>query len=291
MSFLIDINDELYSGLGSYSTPCCVSMWTETLSCAVGHEEREYRSLVEDFVERCTTNHLKLNITKTKEMCIDFRRSRPSQQPISIKGVDVEVVRSYRYLGVHLDERLDWSVNTDMVYKKAQSRLYFLRRLGSFRICQELLLMFYQSVVASVLFYAVVCWGGSISRRDAGRLDRLVRKAGSVLGLELECLTPLAERRALSKLLNIMDSVHHPLHTTIIRQRSSFSGRLFFTDRYKWSPWYLVTVSLNHSAYTELLDIQASPFAHHLTEEHNIPIPVFQDASSGIHRAANEESQ
>ncbi|KAI4892522.1 hypothetical protein NFI96_005753 [Prochilodus magdalenae] len=123
-------------------------------------------------------------------------------------------------LGVHLDERLDWSVNTDIVYKKAQSRLYFLRRLGSFRICQKLLLMFYQSVVASVLFYAVVCWGGSISKRDAGRLDRLVRKAGSVLGLELESLTPLAERRALNKLLNIMDNVHHPLHTTIIRQRS-----------------------------------------------------------------------
>ncbi|KAI4903065.1 hypothetical protein NFI96_032847 [Prochilodus magdalenae] len=112
-------------------------------------------------------------ITKTKEMCIDFRRSRPSQQPISIKGVDVEVVRSYRYLGVHLDERLDWSVNTDTVYKKAQSRLYFLRRLGSFRICQKLLLMFYKSVVESVLFYAVVCWGDSISRRNAGRLDRL----------------------------------------------------------------------------------------------------------------------
>ncbi|KAI4875470.1 hypothetical protein NFI96_023752 [Prochilodus magdalenae] len=231
-----------------------------------------YRSLVEDFVEWCTTNHLKLNITKTKEMCIDFRRSRPSQQPISIKGVDVEVVRSYRYLGVHLDERLDWSVNTDIVYKKAQSRLYFLRRLGSFRICQKLLLMFYQSVVASVLFYAVVCWGGSISRRDAGRLDRLVRKAGSVLGLELESLTPLAERRALSKLLNIMDNVHHPLHNTIIRQRSSFSGRLLSqscsTDRLrrssvpqairlfsssqhrKWKLWTLFPSDSSSSRYT-----------------------------------------
>ncbi|KAI4898935.1 hypothetical protein NFI96_007066 [Prochilodus magdalenae] len=186
--------------------------------------EREYRSLVKDFVEWCTTNHLKLNITKTKEMCIDFRRSRPSQQSISIKGVDVEMIRSYRYLGVHLDEKLDWSVNTDTIYKKARSRLYFLRRLWSFRICQKLLLMW--SVVASVLFYAVVCWGGSISKRDAGRLHRL-----------LESLTPLAERRALNKLLNIMDNAHHPLHSTIIRQRSSFSGRLLSrscsTDRLK----------------------------------------------------------
>ncbi|KAI4900206.1 hypothetical protein NFI96_000495 [Prochilodus magdalenae] len=233
----------LYTSDFKYNSELChmqkFSDDTAIVGCVRNGQEREYRSLVEDFVEWCTTNHLKLNITKTKEMCIDFRRSRPSQQPISIKGVDVEVVRSYRYLGVHLDERLDWSVNTDIVYKKAQSRLYFLRRLGSFRICQKLLLMFYQSVVASVLFYAVVCWGGSISKRDAGRLDRLVRKAGSVLGLELESLTPLAERRALNKLLNIMDNVHNPLHTTIIRQRSSFSGRLLSqscsTDRLRKS--------------------------------------------------------
>ncbi|KAI4874614.1 hypothetical protein NFI96_020932 [Prochilodus magdalenae] len=168
----------LYTSDFKYNSELChmqkFSDDTAIVGCVRNGQEREYRSLVEDFVEWCTTNHLKLNITKTKEMCIDFRRSRPSQQPISIKGVDVEVVRSYRYLGVHLDERLDWSVNTDIVYKKAQSRLYFLRRLGSFRICQKLLLMFYQSVVASVLFYAVVCWGGSISKRDAGRLDRLV---------------------------------------------------------------------------------------------------------------------
>ncbi|KAI4881889.1 hypothetical protein NFI96_006948 [Prochilodus magdalenae] len=233
----------LYTSDFKYNSELChmqkFSDDTAVVGCVRNGQEREYRSLVEDFVEWCTTNHLKLNITKTKEMCIDFRRSRPSQQPISIKGFDVEVVRSYKYLGVHLDERQDWSVNTDSVYKKAQSRLYFLRRLRSFRICQKLLLMFYQSVVSSVLFYAVVCWGGSISRRDAGRRDRLVRKAGSVLGLELESLTPLAERRALNKLLNIMDNVHHPLHSTIIRQRSSFSGRLLSqscsTDRLRKS--------------------------------------------------------
>ncbi|KAI4901739.1 hypothetical protein NFI96_010966 [Prochilodus magdalenae] len=135
----------LYTSDFKYNSELChmqkFSDDTAIVGCVRNGQEREYRSLVEDFVEWCTTNHLKLNITKTKEMCIDFRRSRPSQQPISIKGVDVEVVRSYRYLGVHLDERLDWSVNwsvnTDIVYKKAQSRLYFLRRLGSFRICQK----------------------------------------------------------------------------------------------------------------------------------------------------------
>ena len=39
---------------------------------------------------------------------------------------------------------------------KGQSHVYFLRRSGSFNICEKLLQMFYQSVVVSVLFYAAM---------------------------------------------------------------------------------------------------------------------------------------
>lgn len=52
-----------------------------------------------------------------------------------------------------------------------------MRRLGIFCICQKMLQMFYQTVIANVLFYLMVCWGGSIKKRDATRLDKLVRKA------------------------------------------------------------------------------------------------------------------
>src|SRR4029434_7869872 len=50
---------------------------------------------------------------------------------------------------------------------------------------------------------------------DAGRLDRLVRRAGAVVGMELDCLTSVAEKRTLSRLLTILDNDHHPLHSTL----------------------------------------------------------------------------
>ena len=103
-------------------------------------------------------------------------------------GVDIEVVTSYKYLGVHLDNKLDWSKNVAFIYKKGQSRLFYLRRLRSLDICGEMLQMFYQSVVASVLFYAAVCWGGSIKNKDARRLNKLIKKAGSVVGIKLNSL-------------------------------------------------------------------------------------------------------
>ncbi|KAI3356593.1 hypothetical protein L3Q82_017793, partial [Scortum barcoo] len=131
--------------------------------------------------------------------------------------------------GVQLDDKLDWTANTDALCRKGQSRLYFLRRLASFNICKKLLQIFYQSVVASALLYAVVCWG---QPQEEGR------SAPGQTGEE-GSLTSVAERRTLNRLLSITDNPSHPLHSAISRQRSSFSDRLLSlscsTDRLRRS--------------------------------------------------------
>lgn len=108
----------------------------------------EHSDLANAFSCWCARNCLILNTHKTKEMVIDFRRSKPPLQQVSISGMDIKVVQSYRYLGMHLDCNLDWSAITEVVYKKSRSRLFLLRKLRSFDVCGEMLHMFYQSVVA-----------------------------------------------------------------------------------------------------------------------------------------------
>ncbi|XP_051789625.1 uncharacterized protein LOC127529603 [Erpetoichthys calabaricus] len=212
---------------------------TAIMGCIRNGLEEEYRNLIKDFVKWCDSNHLHLNTSKTKELVVDFRRTRPLMDPVIIRGDCVQRVQTYKYLGVQLDDKLDWTDNTDSLCKRGQSRLYFLRRLASFNICNKMLQMFYQTVVVSALFYAVVCWRGSIKKRDTSRLDKLVRKAGSIVGMELDSLTSVAERQALSRLLSIMENPLHLLNSIISRQRSSFSDRLLSpscsTDRLKRS--------------------------------------------------------
>nr|XP_049573440.1 uncharacterized protein LOC125966903 [Syngnathus scovelli]XP_049573441.1 uncharacterized protein LOC125966903 [Syngnathus scovelli] len=106
----------------------------------------------------------------------------------------------------------------------------YIKRLRSFNICNKLLEMFYQSVVASVLFYTVVCWGSSTSKKDTSRLDKLVRRAGSLIGKKLDSLETVAEARTLKKLLDIIGNVSHPLHSVITNQRSRISGRLLLPN-------------------------------------------------------------
>ncbi|KAI3371986.1 hypothetical protein L3Q82_006856 [Scortum barcoo] len=58
----------------------------------------------------CQDNNLQLNVSKTKELIVDFRRrQREEHAPLSINGTTVERVNSFRFLGVphqrgpHLD--------------------------------------------------------------------------------------------------------------------------------------------------------------------------------------------
>ena len=55
------------------------------------------------------------------------------------------------------------------------------------------------SVVASTLFFAGACKGGGIKAGESNRLNKLVRKASSVVGLELDSLEVVVESRMRDK--------------------------------------------------------------------------------------------
>lgn len=50
-------------------------------------------------------NDLVLNIEKTKELILDFRRRPPPLQPLTIKGIEVERTDSHKFLGLHISEK------------------------------------------------------------------------------------------------------------------------------------------------------------------------------------------
>ncbi len=52
-------------------------------------------------------------------------------------------------------------------------------------MCQALLKTFYDSVVSSVILYAVTCWGRGLLEKEKNKLNKLIKKAGSVLGCVL----------------------------------------------------------------------------------------------------------
>lgn len=90
---------------------------------------------------------MQLNVTKRKELIVDFRKQRTRSNPVIINGAAVDIVEDYKYTGIPRDNKLDWTKNTDKVFKKDQSRWYFLRKLRSFNVYRIMLQIFHTSVV------------------------------------------------------------------------------------------------------------------------------------------------
>ena len=54
-------------------------------------------------------DNLSLNVSKTKELIVDYRKWRADHAPIHIDGAVVEWVESFKFLGVHITKDLLWS--------------------------------------------------------------------------------------------------------------------------------------------------------------------------------------
>lgn len=131
---------------------------------------------------------------------MDFLRAKQSSvSPVSIQGTESEAVQSYRYMGVCLNNKLNWTDNATALHKKGQRQLYILRRLRLFSVQGPLLKSFCDSAVASAIFYVVVCWGSSSAALEKKRLNKLTLMAGSVLGCSLDTLEVVTERRMMAK--------------------------------------------------------------------------------------------
>ena len=92
----------------------------------ITNDEADYISSVDHFTTWCSDNCLEMNVSKTKEMIIDFRSGVHHTNPVNVMGQNIEIVHSYKYLGTIIDDKLRWDENTTNLYKKGQQRLYFL---------------------------------------------------------------------------------------------------------------------------------------------------------------------
>ena len=175
-------------------------------------DESQYRDQIVGLVNWCNENNLSLNVSKTKEMIIDFRRNKTPLLPLMINGESVEQVNIFKFLGTHVSNDLKWCTNTDEILKKARQRLYFLRKLQLYGVNKDILISFYRAIIESVLTSSITVWFSRSTQVEQNKLNSIVRRAEKIIGTELKSLDSIFIERTKNKTKKIMSEIEHPAH-------------------------------------------------------------------------------
>ncbi|KAK3528503.1 hypothetical protein QTP70_000581 [Hemibagrus guttatus] len=116
-------------------------------------------------------------------------REESDDSPLNINGSNVEIIKSTKFLGVHLAEDLTWSLNTSSITKKAQQCLYFLQSLRKAHLPPLILTTFYRGTIESILSSCITAWFGNCTVSDRKTLQLITSSTTSLLASTKESYT------------------------------------------------------------------------------------------------------
>ena len=105
-----------------------------------------------------SSNDMRLNPSKCKEVIINFSHAHEPPPVLSIDGAPLDRVECHKVPGLTLQSNLKWNTFSEHITSKASKRLHILRVLkrNSVHVTQPLIV--YTALVRSVLEYSAPAW-------------------------------------------------------------------------------------------------------------------------------------
>ena len=203
--FLIFIND-----LPNCLKNCVVSLYADDTciyyaSNTVQDIENYLNQDLRNISDWLSCNRLALNTKKCETMLIGSKkRIRGKNVDVFIDNKKLNQVTVCKYLGVYLDNSLDWDKHVKHLCKSTVKNLYLLKRIRHC-ISQKTALLFYKSIAQSKLDYCDVVWN-NMKKQNIKKLQilqnrllktviRVENRYSTRLLYENLCLDTLVERR------------------------------------------------------------------------------------------------
>lgn len=146
---------------------------------------------------------MKINIPKTKAMLFRPTNIKPNQNlSIKIDECDIELVSSFKYLGVILQENLTYEMHFNKVCSEMNARMYMINR-NKHSFNTKWLRIFTTSLILSLLDYCIPVWG-NLTQIKYDKLDEIMLKLAKLVILKRKGL--LNEKNDIFEKMNWLTS-------------------------------------------------------------------------------------
>ena len=122
-------------------------------------------------------NKMKLNPDKSKVMLFNFTKKYQFAVRLFMDEKLLEIVNQSTVLGLVITADLTWKKNTEMLVRKANSRMLIIRKLIEFPVERKDLVMLYGQFVRSILEFNSNVWFSSISEDESTDLEAVQKTA------------------------------------------------------------------------------------------------------------------
>ena len=145
-------------------------------------EDNLLQSHLNELLKFCNENGMKINQNKSKLMM--FSRSREIEVPIQVSMDDknnLEVIDSFKLLGVMVSNDLKWEINTDYICSKARKKIFLIRNMKLSGLSTTELIDAYKKEIRSLVEMAVPVWHSGLTLEQCRKIERVQKSALSAI--------------------------------------------------------------------------------------------------------------
>ncbi|CAB3983437.1 Hypothetical predicted protein [Paramuricea clavata] len=204
---------------------------------------QEVLDAINDLAHR---NKMKLNAKKTKDKWICFKAAIPEPPHLKIGDDTIERVKSFKLLGLWIDNTLKWNTHIDEIARRANKRLFYLRECRRADLPTNVGLTCYESKLRPVLEYEAPIWGG-LPQYLTDELESIQTRSLKIMDLPSDSLQSLEQRRdklSIREYEKIINDETHPCRKYIpdmvtnkydLRTPKTLPGIFSYTKRHELS--------------------------------------------------------
>ena len=165
LNFILYADDTLSSPICSFTSQCNGNI--ELVSVLINSE-------LNKIADWLAVNKLSLNVQKTKFMIFHYRQRILTENDIPhlmINNTLIEQVTEFNFLGLTVNEFMNWNSHTQKIANKVSRTLGVLNRLKRYLPISGMKLM-YDSLILSHIQFVITNWGFEL-----GRISKLQKRA------------------------------------------------------------------------------------------------------------------